>query len=64
MAPQYSHQLPNGQQPNVVDVESALKYLAVLIDKYDEGYDKPLIVGTKESPNAVILPNWTSSRAS
>lgn len=56
MSPQYSHQLPNGERLNVVDVESALKYLAVLIEKYDEGYDKPLIIGDATEPKAVVLP--------
>lgn len=56
MSPQYSHQLPNGERLNVIDIESALKYLAALIEKYEEGYEEPLIIGDAEAAKAVVLP--------
>jgi len=56
MSPQYSHELPNGEQLNVIDVESARKYLSVLIEKYEEGYDEPLIIGDAHAAKAVVLP--------
>lgn len=56
MTPQYEHQLPNGRRLNVIDVESAQKHLVTLIKKYDEGDDRPLIIGDENAPKAVVLP--------
>lgn len=56
MTPQYEHQLPNGRRLNVIDIESAQKHLGTLINKYDEGDDRPLIIGDENAPKAVVLP--------
>jgi hypothetical protein len=56
MTPQYEHQLPNGRRLNVVDVESAQKHLVTLINRYDDGDDRPLIIGDENAPKAVVLP--------
>lgn len=56
MSPQYEHQLPNGRRLNVVDIESAQKHLVTLINRYDAGDDRPLIIGDENGPKAVVLP--------
>lgn len=57
MAPQYEHDLPNGDRLHVIDIATAQEYLPPLVAAFEAGtHDEPLVIGDETKPMAVVLP--------
>ncbi|SDS64062.1 hypothetical protein [Microlunatus soli] len=56
MAPEFEHQLPNGERLIVVDSDTAAEYLARVLQSFEDGNSEPLIVANDDKPQGVVIP--------
>ncbi|MGZ0149282.1 hypothetical protein ACXJJ3_19595 [Kribbella sp. WER1] len=64
MAPQWNHELPDGNHVIVIDTESAAGHLGTMLQRFRDGMTEPMVFSGTAEPEAVVISfaQWLECR--